>query len=282
MNINWKLKSKAFGLIDLLGSDSLLYFLQKYVTRRSRLAFFEVQDNWTIHEGHLASLDQPHVLEFGGGKHLAQNLYLSRSVGRQTIVDLFPMLDLDLVNVAARQVSALVDDFEYQPIHSNKELSEQYRIEYQAPVDMRQTHFDENTFDACINTATLEHIPAKDIEPIFQEIRRIVVDGGLVSMTIDYSDHYAHTDRNIDRLNFLQFSDKEFERYTHNCHYLNRLRHQDHLEIFRRVGFEIVSDSAINPATPPSIVDSRFDTTDERTFATRGLILLRNCKSKAS
>jgi SAM-dependent methyltransferase len=280
MNINWKLKSKIFGLIDLFGADGLLYFIQKNITKRSRLAFVEVQDNWVIHEEHLSTLEGPHVLEFGAGKHLAQNLYLSRCVGKQTVVDLFPMLDFNLVNVAAQQVASLVPDFEHKLTHSLEELTANYAIDYRAPVDMRQTEFADGSFDACINTATLEHIPADDIEAIFREIKRIVVDGGLISMTIDYSDHYAHTDRTIGRLNFLQFSDEKFLHYRHNCHFLNRLRHQDHLAIFERLGFEVVRESAINSASPPAIVNERFDVEDPRTFATRGIILLRNRKDQ--
>ena len=38
------------------------------------------------------------VYEFGAGKSLIQNLYLSNFVNRQFVVDLYPMLDFELVD----------------------------------------------------------------------------------------------------------------------------------------------------------------------------------------
>ena len=38
------------------------------------------------------------VFEFGAGKSLVQNLYLSNFVKRQIVVDLYPMLDFELVD----------------------------------------------------------------------------------------------------------------------------------------------------------------------------------------
>ena len=35
--------------------------------------------------------------------------------------------------------------------------------------------------------------------------QKIVKKNGIISAAIDYSDHYSHTDNNIENLNFLQF-----------------------------------------------------------------------------
>ena len=276
MNINWKLKSAVFSFIDVIHGQGLLYFLQKHITKRSKLNLTEVEANWSIHENNLSCLDQPKVLEFGAGKHLAQNLYLSRTLGSQTLVDLFPMIDLALVDTAAQQLSGFVSNFEYQKTVSLDALKTNYNVTYQAPVDLRETDFSSGEFDACVSTATLEHIPKDDIVAIFKELKRVIKTDGLLSMTIDYSDHYAHTDRSIGRLNFLQFSSGEFGRYNHNCHYLNRMRHHDYTSIFEGLGFEILTQEAINPADLPSRVSDEFDASNPLTLATRGIFLLKN------
>ena len=51
----------------------------------------------------------------------------------------------------------------------------------------------------------LEHIPKDSIKKIFIELRRILKKDGVVCATIDYTDHYAHTDKNIGLLNFLSY-----------------------------------------------------------------------------
>ena len=61
---------------------------------------------------------------------------------------------------------------------------------------------------------------------------------------IDYSDHFAHSDKNISAINFLQFNDEEFEELAGNRYmYMNRLRHSDFTAIFGDIGFcELFAD----------------------------------------
>ena len=44
------------------------------------------------------------VFEFGAGKSLVQNLYLSNFVKKQFIVDLYPMLDFELADSECEQL----------------------------------------------------------------------------------------------------------------------------------------------------------------------------------
>lgn len=275
MNIPWKLKSAIFRAIDRFGATGLLYWLQSNVTRRSRVQIGDGSPNWQTHREQLATLDRPSVFEFGAGKSLQQNLYLSSYFGPQTVVDLFPMIDLRLADSAARQISTLRDGRPYQPIARLYDL-QCYGIEYHAPCDAGNTGYALGSFDACISTNTLEHIPALDIERILAELRRILRRAGLISAVIDYSDHYAHTDASIGRLNFLQFSDKEFEKHNHGVHYQNRLRHDDYLALFRGAGFGVLRAQPMHHLPPPPTVAPRFDTANPNTFATVGIFLLRN------
>jgi SAM-dependent methyltransferase len=274
MIIPWKLKSAVFRAIDRFGATGLLYWLQANITKRARLHIGAGSANWQIHREHLATLGRPAVFEFGAGKSLQQNIYLSRYFASQTVVDLFPMLDLQLADAAARVIATLPDGSPYQPIAQLADLA-LYGIEYRAPCDAGSTGLASGSFDACISTNTLEHIPAPDIERICTELRRILRTGGLVSAVIDYSDHYAHTDAGIGRLNYLQFSDAEFKKYNHTVHYQNRLRHGEYLALFKRAGFEVQRSEARKHCAPPATVAARFDATNPDTFATVGVFLLR-------
>lgn len=275
MNIPWKLKSTAFRMIDRFGATGLLYWLQTNLTKRARTHIGAGSANWQIHRQHLSTLVGPAVFEFGAGKSLQQNLYLSQFVASQTVVDLFPMIDLQLVDQAARVLADLPDGPPYRPITELRHLS-QYAIEYVAPCDAGATGLASGCFDACISTNTLEHIPAADITRIVVELRRIIRSGGLVSAIIDYSDHYAHTDAGICRLNYLQFTEAEFKKHNHSVHFQNRLRHNDYLKIFAACGFEVLYAEPRHHLAPPKVVAAQFDASSPDTFATVGVFLLRN------
>jgi hypothetical protein len=81
MQIPWHAKSLLFGAIDLFGLSPLLYWMQKHVTKRSRRAIAAAHPHWQFHAANLGKLTAPRVLEFGAGKSLAQNLYLSPLTG---------------------------------------------------------------------------------------------------------------------------------------------------------------------------------------------------------
>lgn len=274
MNINWKLKSSAFRIIDTYSLDSVLFMLQKYVTRRSRVDIPDFNRNWLLHRENLACLGRPLVFEFGAGKNLAQNIYLSDYTRGQFVVDIVNMLDIGQFNEAARKIAHLKRGW-FKPVHTPADIRELYSITYKAPYDASHTEFDDDTFDACVTTHTLEHIPKESLLQIFTELKRIIRPGGLISAVIDYSDHYAHTDKTISRLNFLRFSDKEFSKYNHKVHYQNRLRHYDYEELFAELGFELLRHEALNKVPLPAAIANVFRTGDPSLPYASGCFLLK-------
>ena len=161
------------------------------------------------------------------------------------------------------------------------DLLEHYRIRYIAPLHLAGpggSPFQDDEFNACTSTSTLEHIPRHELERTLVELKRIVCRGGLISAVIDYSDHYAHTDRNIGKLNYLKFSEAQYERYNRAHHYQNRLRHYHYVELFRQLDYEIVTEQALNFAPCPDSVSTDFDTNEPTLCATQGVFLLRNDK----
>lgn len=281
MNIPWKLKSFIFGMVDYCNAPSVLYFMQKYVTRRSRLGALIVSPNWKNHKKYLEKYCTTNVVfEFGAGKHLGQNLFLSDIVDNQIVVDLNPMLDYNLINNMRHQISELVALKSEAKIDSLDKLG-LYGIEYRAPYDAAKTDFDDKSVDACISTNTLEHIPKESIIAIFLELNRILKDDGIVSAKIDYSDHYAHTDKNISLLNYLNFDENSWQRYNHNCHYQNRLRHYDYVEIFNRCGFDVMEEKLVFSANKiPTAILNSYKNKDETWKATHSHIILKKLDDK--
>ncbi|MEP4894281.1 class I SAM-dependent methyltransferase [Parasphingorhabdus sp.] len=236
MQIDWKLKSFLYSVLGHLPSGTL-YAVQRYVTGRSKVRATAISPNWLFHEENLINSGSKRLIEFGAGKSLIQNIYLSKLSIEQTLVDLFRMVDIDQVNDAIAALIALDVDIDGRPVNSLEDLKNFYGIDYRAPVDMRNTKFESDRFDICISTNTLEHISEPDIRAILAELFRILKPGGRISAKIDYSDHYAHTDKKIGGMNFLQYSAEQWQRHNHDNHYQNRLRHGHFKKLFDESGY---------------------------------------------
>jgi SAM-dependent methyltransferase len=275
MQIPWRAKSFAFALIDLFRLSPLLYFAQKNVTKRSRRAVKQAHPHWQFHAANLAQLQAPKVLEFGAGKSLAQNIYLSPFCGSQLLVDLNPMLDPGLVDAAAQSISHIAP-VTYKKIANTNDLAA-YNITYKAPVDVSRTGLPDSSLDACISTSTLEHIPEESLRAILKELRRVLRPGGVVSAVVDYSDHYSHTDKSIGPLEFLRF--ENYRPFNHRSHFQNRLRHNDFARLFTDAGFAIQKAEPRDFVHPPGQVAKCFDAASPDTFATEGRFVLVNEKN---
>jgi len=276
MNIPWKLKSFFFSTIDFFDAPRALYFLQKQITRRSRVGTTSISLVWLTHKKYLLKYSSTKIIfEFGAGKTLAQNLYLSDLVDKQIVVDLNPMIDLALVENVRHQISKLVDLKSDVKIVTLQNLLA-YGIEYKAPYNAAETDFNEKSIDACVCTDTLEHIPEESILSIFFELYRILKDDGIVSVRIDYSDHYAHTDKTISLLNYLKFDHNRWRKYNHNCHFQNRLRHYDYVKIFKRCGFAVIEEDLVflESEIPTEIIQA-FKNKDETWKATSAHLVLK-------
>ena len=268
MNIPWKLKSRLFSLVDRFQLSSAMYLAQKFISRRSKSEGSNVNRRWKQHQEVIKSLDGSlTAFEFGAGKTLAQNIYLSEFVSRQIVVDLNFMLDLKLCNQTRKNLVANSLIQSNVPIFNIKDLLN-YGIEYRAPYDASNTNLSDNSIDVCISTATLEHIPVEEISNILIELYRVLKPGGIISAIIDYSDHYWHTDKSISPLNFLKYTEEKWKLYNHRCHYQNRLRHNGYLELFKRHGFELLSEELDFPEEEiPEQINDLYALSDPNWFA---------------
>ena len=129
-------------------------------------------------------------------------------------------------------------------IDSLKEVPEKFlseaNIQYLAPADAANIGLPDASVDYHISTTVFEHIPGVDIKRILKEAKRILKKDGIAIHFIDLSDHFQHQDKSITSINFLRYSDEEWDKIAGNeFAYCNRLRASDYLTLFKKFGFDV-------------------------------------------
>ncbi|WP_339929970.1 class I SAM-dependent methyltransferase [uncultured Brevundimonas sp.] len=257
--MHWKTKAGLFWVFEKAPFGRLFYDqVQRRVTRT--IPRTDYSNPLVRTEAHAAAfrrngldLSEIQYFEFGAGWDLLHPLGLwCMGVNRQLVVDLSPLAKPAYINhtldhfrrqppeTAIRQPGATVTDW--------VDLQKEYGIDYQAPADAAATGLADGVIDACATTSTLEHIPRDALGRILKELKRICRPGAIISMAIDYTDHYAHRGGQISHYNFLQFSGAEWTAFNPGIHYQNRLRHSDFRKLFETAGFRILEDT---PETLP-------------------------------
>ena len=92
--------------------SNTLYFIQKYVTKRSNVNIEQSVRLWKLHSENIKEHQIKTALEIGAGKSLEQNIFFSYFFNNgleQTVVDVKKMIDFDLVNEASKQISKLLN-----------------------------------------------------------------------------------------------------------------------------------------------------------------------------
>ena len=269
--MDWRLKALAFRVLEIPGGDRIHYLLQRHVTRNwprqtvtldalAQIAKRVTEDYQRHAGGHPQA-----VLEIGAGRDLAVPLAL-RCLGVERVVasDVHRLAKLDLVSHAARHL--LGKDF-----RSWSDLA-RFGIDYRAP--HRVTGNDRPVDCSCSNEV-LEHVPPDQLKDMLRGLRAITK--GITVHSIDYSDHYARSDKNVSRLNFLRYSDAEWRPFSSGKQYVNRLRHSDYLRLFEDAGFRILEESSVTGKSPDDLVIAdRFKSYQPGDlFAVKGRIIAR-------
>jgi hypothetical protein len=122
-----------------------------------------------------------------------------------------------------------------------KGFMKESRIDYFAPSDARKLPVWDKTIDYHISNNVLEHVPLEMMSQILSEGRRKLKDDGLMAHRIDFSDHFSHSDPRIPTINFLQYSEEQWLRYSGNRYmYHNRARIDEFEEVMDKVGLRII------------------------------------------
>jgi SAM-dependent methyltransferase len=175
-------------------------------------------------------------------------------------------------------------------VNNLRELFSLTNIEYLAPADARRLALASSSIDYHISFTVLEHVPPVVIKQIFQEGQRLLRPDGLFVHCIDFTDHFAHSDEDVSSVNFLQFSDREWDRLAGNRYmYHNRLRVDEFQSLLSELNLGIlaldakVDEEALDLLSRGFPLAERFRGKDCRTNATAGawLVASAGCKSPA-
>lgn len=200
------------------------------------------------------------VLEVGAGRDLAVPIAL-KALGVQKIIacDVERLAKLDLIRHAGSRLGGKFENWD--------DLA-RWGIEYRAPYDVSD---DGTEVDCSCSNEVLEHVPVDQLVTLLKGLR--AVTKGVTTHSIDYSDHYARSDKSVSRLNFLGYSNEEWRPFNSGKQYVNRLRHSDYLRLFREAGFVILEESKVAGDPPPVIARQFREYDPSDLFAIRGCIV---------
>jgi SAM-dependent methyltransferase len=260
--MNFKIKCYVQRFFSAIPNGARLnYLFQKHITKT-----FPVSDAKFLYKSNIAykhhenferfnTLEKPNknYYEFGAGWDLIIPLAICQLGYKTDVVDIRKLLVYDLVNDANNRFSTNNSDLPFknskktEVVKNLKDLKDHFGLEYHAPQDARNTKFPDNHFGFSSSTSTMEHIPPDDILKILNETYRIMQKGGVLSMGIDYIDHWSYFDSNLSIYNFLQYTPSEWKKFNPDLNYQNRLRHSDYLKIIAQTPFEVVINNARKP-----------------------------------
>lgn len=267
---SWKFKAGVQNAIALLPSSvsySVYYWIQRHfgglrqMNPVSRLA--SGIETWKL----IKELGHDPVgkvfFEVGTGRvPLAPVAYWLMGAEKTITIDLNPYLKSELIKESLQYISDNTEAISrlFGPLIQRDRLDKLLQfnaiapfstpafldlcgIVYVAPGDASKTNLPSQSIDFHTSYTVFEHIPVDVLKAILDEGNRIMKDGGLFVHRIDYSDHFSQSDKTISAINFLHYSDQEWSRYAGNRYmYMNRLRHDDYIQLFQTAGHRIVAE----------------------------------------
>ena len=265
--MHWKLKSAIQNTLSLLPSSAS--YAAYYQVQRRFGGLRQVNPTINLRAGvetwqQIAEQNYDPVdrvfFEVGTGRATIVPLAYWLMGAKQVItVDANPYVKAELIDEHVRYIAthqaeienifgSLLDRQRFTKLldlsHNKFDLEEFFalcQIKYLAPTDASDTNLAVDSIDFHTSFTVFEHIPPEVLRRILNEGNRIIKDGGLFVHRIDYSDHFSHSDPTISAINFLQYSDEEWNKYAGNRYmYMNRLRHDDFIDLFKSVGHSIV------------------------------------------
>lgn len=269
--MNWRLKGtiqKVLGVVP--GGHELHYQLQRRLggLRDFRGELSTKVEDWTLMIGHLANARVPvagtRFVEMGTGWYPTFPFCLLLG-GAQSVdtIDLNRYLRADLTLDAARQLATKVGtiaELARRPVEqvraaqqalvralaggASLEQASAGVIRYRAPGDAAATGLPDGSVDVVFSNSVLEHVPGEVIARCLAESMRILKKGGVVFHSVNCGDHYAYVDKRINQLNYLRYSDDEWETWNNRFLYQNRLRAEDFIAMAKAAGYAIELDTS--------------------------------------
>ena len=260
--MKWQYKAKIMQICASLPMGDKIYkVIQKNfgnlkANPLSRINMQIEMDRWIREQGML--IEGRTFFEVGTGHKLTLPIGFFISGAKQVItVDLYRRLDFDILQKSLHWMVENRKQLEsiYKEVVDLTTLNERLNllqrlqsdpqkflveanIQYLAPADATDTGLPNSSVDYHFSTTVMEHIPPKEIKKIFIEARRILKNDGVAIHFIDCSDHFQHQDNSITKINFLKYTEEQWQRIAGNQFaYCNRLRASEYLRLFSDLSF---------------------------------------------
>ncbi|MFH0893716.1 MAG: class I SAM-dependent methyltransferase [Bacteroidota bacterium] len=110
--------------------------------------------------------------------------------------------------------------------------------------DARKLSLPDCSVDLVHSNNTFEHIYPSILNSILSDFIRVVKkENGLMSHSIDMSDHFAHFDKSITIYNFLKYSEKKWRRIDNCIQPQNRLRYYDYKNMYQALSIPVTEET---------------------------------------
>ena len=131
-------------------------------------------------------------------------------------------------------------------------------IVYHAPADATRTGLPDASIDVVFSNSVLEHVEPPLLPGLLRESRRLIGTRGVSLHAVACNDHYAHFDRAISFVHYLQFDARQWRKWNNALNYQNRLRAPDFIAAARDAGLEIVyEERAVRPGSREALATMR-------------------------
>jgi hypothetical protein len=131
-------------------------------------------------------------------------------------------------------------------------------IVYHAPADATRTTLPDGSIDVVFSNSVLEHVEPTLLPGLLRESRRLIGARGVSLHAVACNDHYAHFDRTISFVHYLQFDARQWRLWNNALNYQNRLRAPDFIAAARDAGLEIVHEErAVRPGSREALATMR-------------------------
>lgn len=273
---HWRLKGLIQGALSMIPGGS-------WINDNLQLTFGDLKEfeknisgkveDWADIMSYLTAIDRNNVtdstiLEIGSGWYPtlpfcfvlagARCVYtvdLNRHMNETLTFRMLRALEKHLDKIAERSRRSVRDVLEthrrLQQAPGLDQLLAAAKIIYQAPQDAAKLiGMPSCSLDLVYSNSVLEHVSPAAIPLLMRESWRLLKPDGLMVHAVACNDHYAHFDKTVSFVNYLQYSERQWHLWNNRLNYQNRLRAPDFIRFAQGSGFYIVHEArAFRPGT---------------------------------
>ena len=301
--MGWRLKSAQFKFLSLLpGGEAWYRYMQENITRTTAATRPRVDQKlnvglafwaWLQKEKLTEQLTKGYLLDLGAGwKPVIPLLWYAFGNERQTLVDVFPYMDLRKVASTIQVFREITGDPKWSGGAALKRLPEMpaptvgpkagpalapFGIEYVAPYgNLLQER--PAQYDLVICTQVLLHLSKAFQFELFKQVHTCLKSGGLFHATVHFVAHWRSPDLRKGQYEHLSYSPEAWEGHINSSIMgFNRLKGPDYRELLEQTGFRIREFRLTGPTAEDlaelkrSRVHPSFSHYSEQDLAARGV-----------